>query len=76
MTDCDMGVGCSQAGVCYAQAHAEPHRCSLLQAHARYCYEHSDNQVKPTWDQIGDTTRGVWIEIAMDPSNPAFRCPP
>lgn len=24
---CDLGVGCDEAGVCYAQAHGEPDRC-------------------------------------------------
>ena len=24
---CDMGVGCNEAGACYADAHGEPHRC-------------------------------------------------
>ena len=26
---CDMGVGCLEAGVCYADAHGEPERCPL-----------------------------------------------
>jgi hypothetical protein len=24
---CDMGVGCDEAGVCYAESHGEPNRC-------------------------------------------------
>jgi hypothetical protein len=24
---CDMGVGCDEAGVCYAEAHGQPERC-------------------------------------------------
>lgn len=27
---CDMGVGCDEAGVCYAAAHGEPERCPLF----------------------------------------------
>lgn len=26
-THCDMGVGCDEAGVCYAAAHGQPERC-------------------------------------------------
>lgn len=26
---CDMGVGCDEAGMCYASAHGEPERCPL-----------------------------------------------
>lgn len=28
---CDMGVGCDEAGVCYAAAHGEPERCPLAE---------------------------------------------
>jgi hypothetical protein len=27
-TNCDMGVGCEEVGICYAEAHGEPDRCS------------------------------------------------
>lgn len=27
MSRCDLGVGCEDAGVCYADAHGEPARC-------------------------------------------------
>jgi hypothetical protein len=27
---CNMGVGCDEAGVCYADAHGEPNRCGRL----------------------------------------------
>lgn len=27
MIRCDLGVGCDEAGVCYADAHGEPERC-------------------------------------------------
>lgn len=26
---CNMGVGCEEAGVCYAAAHGEPDRCGM-----------------------------------------------
>jgi len=31
MKICDMGVGCEQVGICYAEAHGEPWRCSLYE---------------------------------------------
>ena len=32
---CDMGVGCDEAGVCYASAMGEPERCQLLNPDVR-----------------------------------------
>lgn len=29
-TVCDLGVGCEEYGVCYAEAHGEPERCGRL----------------------------------------------
>lgn len=29
MTPCTMGVGCDEAGICFAAAHDEPDRCPL-----------------------------------------------
>lgn len=31
MTRCSMGVGCDEAGVCYADAHGEPEKCPLYE---------------------------------------------
>jgi hypothetical protein len=35
-----------------------------LEKAARRLYEEDCNQVKPTWDQLGDTTRELWKERA------------
>lgn len=34
-----------------------------LEARAKKLYQTSPNQVKPTWDQIGEVTKGVWMEM-------------
>jgi hypothetical protein len=31
---CTMGVGCDEAGVCYAAAHGQPERCPKNERHA------------------------------------------
>lgn len=32
---------------------------------ARRLYETAPNQVKPRWDQCGETTQSVWIDMAI-----------
>lgn len=36
-----------------------------LDAEARKLYESTDNQVKPTWDQLGEDTKIVWRSYAL-----------
>lgn len=36
-----------------------------LQAEAKRLYETAENQVKPTWDQCGETTQSVWVDMAL-----------
>jgi hypothetical protein len=52
---CSMGVGCDEAGVCYAMAHGQPERCAAPQA------EHMDGGKgeavigRPDWLRIFGT---------------------
>lgn len=36
-----------------------------LEARAQARYAADDNQVKPTWEQIGDTTKSVWRDYVL-----------
>ena len=50
---CSMGVGCDEAGVCYAMAHGQPELCAAPQA-----------ECAPRWAQpVGDTVRECLSDV-------------
>ncbi|CDY76130.1 hypothetical protein BGLT_05202 [Caballeronia glathei] len=60
---CSMGVGCDEAGVCYAMAHGQPERCAAPQAE---CAPRAltDEQIHEIW--VKSTAHTISRRVAVE----------